>query len=499
MLALLGGSTFRLVGKSTRRGPEWHGPCPVCGGRDRFHIWPEQDGGSFWCRQCGKGGDLIEYYRWSEGLSYREACARAGVAARVYSPLSAPVSRPGNSRPSRFAPTAPASAVAVWSAHAAKFAAWAHEQLLTSPDPLQWLARRGISAAMIGKYRLGWCPRDTYRARESWGLPVLLRRDGKPRLLWLPQGLVIPLLQGGTVCRLRIRRPHPGDGPRYYVVPGSGSELLVSSPNRGAYVVVESELDAITIDAAAGDLVGVVALSTSSAKPTPAVHDHLSRSVHLSISLDADPVRKNPRTGKVECPGAQAAAWWLGQYRQAVRVPPVGGKDPGDMAAAGLDIRSWVLAGLPPRFHLLADPQAALKKTGRSTVGNTIPGKAAVAPAVASVAAPDPEPSPEPSGPSGGLPAALSTAQPGRHYVLRLTCDQEVHVTDDQLLYEDLQRRGHVVFSENELRRLSTALTGLNEADRAAAIHAVLAVKTTMPGAYIRRGAAPGSRRKEQP
>ena len=49
---------------STTNGGEYHGPCPACGGRDRFHVWPEQRyGGTYWCRGCGKAGkqELFTY------------------------------------------------------------------------------------------------------------------------------------------------------------------------------------------------------------------------------------------------------------------------------------------------------------------------------------------------------------------------------------------------------------------------------------------------------
>ena len=54
--------------KSSREGGEYHGACPFCGdggkgpASDRFHIWPRQkEGGTYWCRQCGKAGDLIRF------------------------------------------------------------------------------------------------------------------------------------------------------------------------------------------------------------------------------------------------------------------------------------------------------------------------------------------------------------------------------------------------------------------------------------------------------
>ena len=30
---------------SGSKGGEWHSPCPLCGGEDRFSVFPEQEGG----------------------------------------------------------------------------------------------------------------------------------------------------------------------------------------------------------------------------------------------------------------------------------------------------------------------------------------------------------------------------------------------------------------------------------------------------------------------
>jgi len=35
-------------------GMEWHGPCPFCGGLDRFLV----SNGQYFCRACNKGGVL---------------------------------------------------------------------------------------------------------------------------------------------------------------------------------------------------------------------------------------------------------------------------------------------------------------------------------------------------------------------------------------------------------------------------------------------------------
>lgn len=58
-------------------GGEWCGPCPRGGGHDRFHVWPEK--GRYWCRQCNKKGDAIQYLRDFRGLSFIEAKRALGI------------------------------------------------------------------------------------------------------------------------------------------------------------------------------------------------------------------------------------------------------------------------------------------------------------------------------------------------------------------------------------------------------------------------------------
>ena len=54
-----------------RAGSEMVGPCPVCGGRDRFSIAPRR--GLFHCRRCGTGGDGIALVRHVLGCDLKAA------------------------------------------------------------------------------------------------------------------------------------------------------------------------------------------------------------------------------------------------------------------------------------------------------------------------------------------------------------------------------------------------------------------------------------------
>lgn len=356
MQQLISSDGFKKMGASAERGVEYHGPCPGCGGRDRFHVWPEQGkAGSFWCRQCGKGGDAIEYYRLFEGLSYKEACARVGVDPKEFDKHAAPTNSK-NGRRTGFVPTTTDQVQGDWATRSKKFADNCHLQLLENSEQLAWLAARGIDRDQVVRYRLGWNQKDTWRQREAWGLDTIKKPDGHPKKLWLPAGLVIPLMENSEVTRLRIRRPE--GKPKYYVIPGSSREPMVTRRQASGYVVVEAELDAICLDGVGGDLVGIVAVGNSTAKPTAAIWPDLTAAVHVAVALDSDQPQFNELTGRHESPGAAASTWWTSHLAHAKRLPVVGGKDPGEAFQAGEDLRAWLLAGLPPRFRLEAERAA---------------------------------------------------------------------------------------------------------------------------------------------
>jgi putative DNA primase/helicase len=52
-----------------------HGPCPICGGKDRFRFDDREERGTYYCSQCGPG-DGITLLRKLKGWSFPEA-ARA--------------------------------------------------------------------------------------------------------------------------------------------------------------------------------------------------------------------------------------------------------------------------------------------------------------------------------------------------------------------------------------------------------------------------------------
>src|SRR5690606_38385465 len=66
-----------------------HGPCPLCGGKDRFR-WDDRDGsGSFYCNQCGPGPGLL-LVRKLHGWTYAEACREVDRIIGTNAPPATP-------------------------------------------------------------------------------------------------------------------------------------------------------------------------------------------------------------------------------------------------------------------------------------------------------------------------------------------------------------------------------------------------------------------------
>jgi phage/plasmid primase-like uncharacterized protein len=64
------------------------GPCPVCGGTDRFSVNVKK--GIWNCRQCAKGGDAIALVRHIQpGVTFADAARFAGEEYKIAAPKRA--------------------------------------------------------------------------------------------------------------------------------------------------------------------------------------------------------------------------------------------------------------------------------------------------------------------------------------------------------------------------------------------------------------------------
>jgi len=322
-------------------GGEYAGPCPGCGGRDRFRVWPEEgDGGKWWCRAEDKGGDCIEYLRHFRNMSFRDACSFLKIDPGPMDTASQPA------RKHEWTPREIISPVNVWVKKFMDFVDWCQVQLWSDSgkDALERLkVERGLSEETIKKFCLGWNPKDLWRDRKAWGAPEEIKENGKPKKLWLPEGIVIPCFFGDELKRVRVKRKDE-DKPRFVFIPGSSSIPMIIGDNRKIFIVLESELDAILLHQEIGDMAGVIALGNAQSRPDKVTADLLRSADLILVALDND--EKKEDEGGENTGAKEAWGWWPDHFKRAKRQVPFDGKDPGEMWKNGVDLKMWVEVGI---------------------------------------------------------------------------------------------------------------------------------------------------------
>jgi DNA primase len=290
---------------------EWAGPCPKCGGDDRFRVWPEK--GRFWCRGCGIRGDAIDAYRLVHDCGFLEARAALGIETGH--------SLPGNTAPKPRSEPNPWRELsdeppAKWRATMARFFSFCQKQI--GPDVKAWLkSERGIVAESD---LLGWNPERCHIPGASVGLPSRIT---------LPKGLaIIRRNHYREVVAVRIRRPERGADPRYWMVRGSQSGWNVCGQSTPILIIVESELDAILMTQGTG--LQVFATTSAALLPSRSQYAYLKRAMLVIDALDADDA------------GQKLGRKLQKSLRNYRRAPIPAGTDPGEAWKAGVDLNGWI-------------------------------------------------------------------------------------------------------------------------------------------------------------
>lgn len=124
---------------------EYHGPCPWCGGDDRFRVTAEH----FACRQCGRKGDAIEFIMLQHNVDFKAAVSILGGDMPTVSDKVKPVSKQ----------TEPAYQ---WDEEAKeKMALQAHAKLIAQQGSgarqcMAYLNERGIEPATVKAFTVGY-------------------------------------------------------------------------------------------------------------------------------------------------------------------------------------------------------------------------------------------------------------------------------------------------------------------------------------------------------
>ena len=212
-----------VVGRRVRlikRGREHTGLCPFHNEKTpSFTV--NDDKGFFHCFGCGAHGDVLGFVMKTENLTFPETVERLAEEAGLAIPQSVPEDKArAKVELSLFAVT---EAAAKW-----------FEERLKTPDgrtAREYLERRGLDAATIAKFRLGFAP-STNNALKS-----ALVAQGFPESLMITAGLlVVPEDGRAPYDRFRGRVMFPIEDPRGRVVAfggrilGDGEPKYLNSP-----------------------------------------------------------------------------------------------------------------------------------------------------------------------------------------------------------------------------------------------------------------------------
>lgn len=232
-------SKVNLIRKEYKsyRGKELKGPCPVCGGEDRFWIHPNYLDGRWYCRQCEpKGGDLIALIMKVEGVNYKEARHRAGFMHSSKPKRKATAS----SKDKRYMKEWQQDH---WQEWVGKYIERAHAYLFSDKGVKmrEYLnKRRGIDDSIL-------------RAAEIGYSPVSFEGGG----IKFPQGIVIPYQTAEEIYTgVKVKVPPPG---KYMHIKGGKADLyracnvphapeLATVWSGNDILLLESELDALLVE-----------------------------------------------------------------------------------------------------------------------------------------------------------------------------------------------------------------------------------------------------------
>ncbi len=308
---------------SLKDGGEYHSPCPGCGGKDRFIIWPGI--ARYWCRQCDAKGDSIQFCRDFQGLTFQDA--RKKVLNRLED------GPPQFRRPTAVSmPRVPSNS---WKKKAAYYVEQAHQRLLIDKAALNLVAERGLTIDAIKQNQLGWNPIKKFPLRTDWGL----EETNKQKWLCLPAGVVIPIFDGGSINKIKIRKSEWQKDDlygKYYEVPGSSNNLpILGDPSKEVVVVVEAEFDAMLIVQEAGEFCSCLALGGAQKRPNHLLREWLLKKKLVIFALDFDATGKN-----------EYIIYWGKSYPNLEPWPVPEEKSPGDYYAKKGSIREWITDGI---------------------------------------------------------------------------------------------------------------------------------------------------------
>lgn len=311
LLAIVGSDTT-LQKIASSGGGEWAGPCPFCGGRDRFRVQPNNQPGRWFCRGCGEGRwhKAIDYIIRRDGVNFLEAC-------RILGTEELPRSRKPKATPEKPAYDAPDGD---WQVQAQKaIEVCAHNLWIKEGEKaLDYLRNRGLMDHTIKHFQLGYSP----------GVKI-----GK---LWIKRGIVIPCKVNNQVWYLKLRLPASGGQGKYGGVKGNRAAAIFNGDdllNFPVALFVEGEIDAMTAWQFLNESMAVCTMGSATTLPDLAIWGPYL--ISLDVIMAAYDMDQAGEKGLVK----------LAQMSEKVKLAPLPDgdwKDVNDYHLNGGDILDWI-------------------------------------------------------------------------------------------------------------------------------------------------------------